>query len=267
MKIYIPTLARVDAQKTWDQLPKVLRARTYIVCPPEEERVHLSHGRQVLVCPLPPGISAKRQWLLERERGKFCSVDDDNTFFRRDPESKASWPFKPATESDLVLMFERIEKLLDIYPMVGVAGTSNSHALELRETSRGQIDNTRITNLYGMAANVFKNANIRFDVVACMQDMHVTLELLKRGYDVTLLTEFLWRQISGTKGGCAVYRTADVQRAAALQLAALHKPFVSVVKRNSKKSWKTVGAERIDVKVAWAKAASHGKQVTRKSLF
>lgn len=272
MKIFIPTMGRVQSQKTWDRIPKSLHKNTFLVCPRDEVVQHLALGRQVTCCP-EKGIAKTRQWLLDPEGyggEKFVMTDDDHYFFRRIDPNLGS--LRKCDDSDMLEMFERIERLLDRYPMVGVAARQGSDAfLGLRKDARKNYEiepglalNKRTCNLYGVRADILNREGIRFDAVPLMEDMNVTLSLIARGYDTALITEFAWNQEhSGTKGGCSSYRNFELQKEAALKLAKLHRPFVTVVKKTSKDkddlNWKSVGKTRYDVRVDWTGAVTSAR--------
>lgn len=272
MNIFIPTMGRVQSQKTWDRIPKSLRNKTFLVCPEDECKLHQELGRQVVWCP-EKGIAKTRQWLLGRNGyggEKFVMTDDDHYFFRRIDPTQGS--LRKCDDSDMIEMFERIETLLDKYPMVGIAARQGSDAfLGLRKDSRKNYEiepglalNKRTCNLYGVRADILNREGIRFDAVPLMEDMNVTLSLIAHGYDTALITEFAWNQEhSGTKGGCSSYRNFALQKEAAIKLAKIHRPFVSVIEKTSKDksegNWKSVGKTRFDVRVDWTGAVLAAK--------
>jgi len=94
-----------------------------------------------------------------------------------------------------------------------------------------------------------------------MEDFNVVLHLLRFGYRSIINTEFAHNQkASNQSGGCSESgRTYEVQKRSALLLAEKHKPFVNVVKKESK-NW--VGMEhRYDVKIFWKKAFEQGRYI------
>ena len=272
-------MGRIQTQKTWDRIPQSLRRHTFLVCPFDEARQHAELGRNVCPCP-EKGIAKTRQWLLSPKGyggEKFTFTDDDHYFFRRIDPNKGS--LRKCEESDMIEMFARIEFLLDQYPMVGVAARQGSDAfLGLRkdavknyEVVCGIAENKRICNLYGVRADILNREGIRFDAVPLMEDMHVTLSLIAKGYDTALITDFAWNQeASGTKGGCSSYRDFALQKEAALKLADLHRPFVTVIKKLSKdksgKNWKSVGSTRYDVRIDWS-GAVQASRLSKGVLF
>lgn len=272
ISIYIPTLGRLEKQTTWNQLPTDLQLHTFLVCNSEESVIHKTNGRNVLVCN-ERGIANVRQWLCnpKRKEQKIIMTDDDQYFYRRIKITEPA--LRKCEEKDMFEMFDMLEKLLDDYPLVGVSSRQGNDAyLGTRVGSRknyerqpGLAFNKRTCNMYGVRTDILHKHGIRFNEVQLMEDMNVTLSLIKLGYDVPLITEFAWNQeSSGVKGGCSGYRNFETQKQAAIKLAELHKPFVTVIKKKSKDksdlNWKSVGKERFDVRVDWTGAVASGKQ-------
>ena len=273
--IYIPTLGRLEKQTTWNQLPTDLQLHTSLVCQPEEKSRHIEQARNVLVCK-EKGIANVRQWLcdyrgLQAGEKKIIMTDDDQYFYRRVRITEPA--LRKCEEKDMFDMFDMIEKLLDDYPLVGVSSRQGNDAyLGIRVGARknyerqpGLAFNKRTCNMYGVRTDILHQHGIRFNEVQLMEDMNVTLSLIKLGYDVPLITEFAYNQeSSGVKGGCSGYRNFETQKQAAIKLAELHKPFVAVIKKKSKDksdlNWKSVGKERFDVRVDWTGAVASGKQ-------
>ena len=126
--------------------------------------------------------------------------------------------------------------------------------------------------MYGIRTDILKKENIRFNAVTFMEDMHVALSLLERGYTTGMITQYAWGQAraSGAAGGCSSYRNFETQKTAAIKLAELHHPFVKVVKRKSreKDGWvRSVGEYRFDVRVNWQEAALSGQKRLQRKLF
>ena len=275
ISIYIPTLGRLEKQTTWNQLPTDLQLHTSLVCQPEEKSRHIEQARNVLVCK-EKGIANVRQWLcdyrgLQAGEKKIIMTDDDQYFYRRVRITEPA--LRKCEEKDMFDMFDMIEKLLDDYPLVGVSSRQGNDAyLGIRVGARknyerqpGLAFNKRTCNMYGVRTDILHQHGIRFNEVQLMEDMNVTLSLIKLGYDIPLVTEFAWNQeSSGVKGGCSSYRNFETQKQAAIKLAELHKPFVTVIKKKSKDksdlNWKSVGKERFDVRVDWTSAVAAGKQ-------
>jgi hypothetical protein len=148
-----------------------------------------------------------------------------------------------------------VQKLLKRYPAVGIsARQGNQHKEE------DIVECTRMMNAYAFNTEVLKNNNIRFDKTKVMEDFHVTLSLLELGYKNAVIYSHCWNQrSSGAAGGCSTYRTPKMQADAANQIAKLHAPFVKVVTKESKSSWKGM-EERTDVIIYWKKCFEASKR-------
>jgi hypothetical protein len=145
-------------------------------------------------------------------------------------------------------MFETIDGLLDNFTLVGVSHRNGNNHVEEDVMQFCE----RQTNIHGTRPMEIKRLGIRIDDVVCQQDFHLTLSLLEKGHQNVVL--YKWAQSDlppGTPGGCALYRTAEVQEQSALKLHELHPNFVTVVKKTT--AWKGL-TERTDVRIAWKKA-------------
>jgi hypothetical protein len=112
--------------------------------------------------------------------------------------------------------------------------------------------------MYALRADTLLKENIRFDDIPVMEDFHVALSLLRKGYPNAIVQNWCWSQSkSNAKGGCSEFRSSEVQTQAAIRLSELHAPFVTVVEKESK-SWAGDLATRTDVRVAWKKALESG---------
>lgn len=256
MKIFIPTMGRIDEQKTWEHIPEKWKAHTLLVCPQNEIVKHSALGRNVIHHPdNVKGISAVRQWIIERghqDDDKIIMVDDDHWFFRR--EDPASVKLRKCTEDDLVDLFNWMEETLEEFAHIGVSARQGNNHVE--EPFR---DVTRVNNMHGYYRPALIKHNIKFTSVPLMEDFMVTLCLLRMGYPNRVNYEFVWNQSrgSGASGGCSSYRDSELQKEAAYILAQLHKPFVSVVEKKSKTGWDGM-ATRTDVRIQWQAAYKEG---------
>jgi hypothetical protein len=94
----------------------------------------------------------------------------------------------------------------------------------------------------------------------CMEDFHMTLQLMKAGFNNRVSLE--WRCTMGTSnatGGCSTWRTLERHNASALRLKELHSEYVKVVE---KPAWEGMeGATRQDVVISWRNAVGHNARV------
>lgn len=253
MIIYIPTRNR-PRQITATFIPVKWRARTVFVAPTSDLqhlKRFLDQGFQFMPYDKPPGISAKRQWILERSTDpKICMFDDDLNFCARMVFDQPA--LRPAEPPDMYRILEELESMLTTYAHGSVSIRAGNNRLS------GMTEYvTRALRAHAYRADILKKHNVRFDRVLAMQDFDVTLQLLRKGYKNFLITRYCQDQpASGAKGGCSTYRTAQVHAEAAKALAALHPEFVKVVEKTTKAAWggDGFGTTRTDVRVSWAKA-------------
>jgi hypothetical protein len=255
--IFIPTKGRSDKLPTLINLSPELLSRTSLVVDNEEFDDYEDYTLEVdSIRPLPKGLTGihnVRQFCLDKcETQYMFLIDDDMTFFNRIPEST-----KLEKMSDLIInkAFQEMIDSLEEYPLVGMsARQGNNHVAEdYREA-------TRQMNFHGVDVAEFRKLGLRFDGQEVMEDFHLTLSLLSLGIPNKVFYKYCWNQIgSGESGGCSSYRTWEVQKRCAEQLAAKFPDFVTVVKKKTTSTWKEFG-ERYDVRVQWKKAYEKGVQ-------
>lgn len=253
MDIVIHTYGRRDRQYTWWNLSQNVRNRTTLVVQYCERHLYPEFPVHVL----PPHITTlgeTRQFLYETTTAsKLCILDDDLDFaVRREDEPTR---FRAASENDIDHMFKEIESLTGDtygYPLVGVAAREGANF----DTNQYR-KNTRQMRLHAIDVTLYRRLGIRFDRVQVMEDFDVTLQFLEAGYSNLVLNQYVTNQHgSNTAGGCSHYRTPQVQRESAEELARLHPGIVTVVRKQTKTSWG--GQERTDVRISWQKAHKQG---------
>jgi len=253
MKLFIPTYKRTDNQKTWNNLPDSVKEFTYLVCGEDEREDHEKAGRQVLVHP--EGfhrVGPKRQWIVKNVgEQKIVMADDDLSFRCRE---EGSYKLRPMEDADFAAMFDSLEEELDNYAAVGVSSQAgNNRSFPATILSPG-----RMFTMYALRTDILLKEQIRFDDMEVMEDFHVALSLLRKGLPNAIVQNWCWSQSqSNAKGGCSEFRSFDVQKDAAERLAELHKPFVTVVQKESK-AWGNGLETRYDVRVSWKKALEWG---------
>ena len=248
MDIYILSSGRPFRQDTWGALPKKIRERVVMLVPEKEVTAYANVYPCVLPCPV-MGIGRTRQFAVSRSAaGKLVMLDDDLTFAVRRTDEPHK--FLPAEDVDIEDMFEEIEDKLDSFAHVGVATREGGN----RNTER-YLHTTRMLRILAYDARVLKKEHINFNRLPVMEDFDVTLRLLRLGYDNVLLNRIVHNQYgSNAAGGCSQYRTMEVQEKAAKDLAALHHPYVRLVRKQTKGAWG--GQARTDVVISWKQAYS-----------
>ena len=253
MKLFIPTYKRVKKQKTWENLPDAVKEITYLVCPESEAKLHKAVNRQVFAAPdSVKGIAATRQWILENaDDDQILMLDDDQSFRCRED---GSYKLRTMEEGDYQDMLDATVDALISYNAVGISAQAGNN----RTFPKSIVSPGRMYNMYALNRSFFLDNDIRFDAMKVMEDFHVTLSMLKMGLPNAILQQWCWGSPgSNADGGCSNYRTVELQREGALRLADLHKPFVTVVEKESK-AWGNGLEKRTDVRVAWKKALEWG---------
>jgi hypothetical protein len=222
-----------------------------IVCPASEVSRYaaksMRYERRVMACPL-DGIGPTRQWIIENSptRGVIM-VDDDMYFSKRTAEGAGHLE----RVTNMMPIFEWISNQLD----AGFAHGGVSARQGNQNIPRPQADCIRVNNVHFIDRDVFMGEQLRFDRLPVMEDFDVELGLLTRGYPNRVLYNYCWSQRgSGTKGGCSLYRTKELQAQAALALNNLYPEFVKIVEKNAESGGSVFSGTRIDVNIQWLKA-------------
>lgn len=260
MRIFIPTLNRgPERQLTLRELgPDLIKKyNVTLVCPPTdakllEDNPHIL-GAHVLTC-RKKGIAATRQAILETSDDPLIlMLDDDLSSWSWRDEQPDRVAYKKATPKDRARGLADVEKLLKKY-----AHGSIGH--RLFANNRDGLDfNTRQLRALAYNRDVLADEGIKFRVPV-MEDFDVQLQLLKRGHECFQYNQLVQEQYgSNATGGCSTYRTDEVQRKAAEQLAKLHPDCVVVVQKEQKGNG-TMWGTRTDVRVNWRKAIRAGQE-------
>jgi hypothetical protein len=252
MDIVIPSRGRPHSQESLKQL-RAAGLYVTVVVPMAELESYLHHAADpwVRVVGLPEhiqGIAHKRQWMLENigTDDAFIMVDDDLTFFKRRTDDPSK--LRDISPEELYRAFHAMEAALKTHAHVGFAAREGAN----RQTA-SHVYNTRIMRVLGYNRAVLRQHNITFGRIPVMEDFDVALRLLRAGLPNVILNGYAHNQKgSGAVGGCSVWRTPQVQAAAALELAKLHPGYVKVVEKTTKGAWG--GGTRTDVTVQWKKA-------------
>lgn len=268
MHVYIPTLGRLDNQRTLKELPQRWLKKTKLVVAKHEAKAHKKEygERRVMVAPV-EGISATRQWIIENALSRYVMFLSDDLLFNVRYEGIRLRRAKPAEVGemlDLLMRWLKKEK----FAHVGVSPRGGNNHCEA-----DYMEITRMNDAYAYDTEVLLKEGYRFDVVPLMQDFHMTLELLKGGYPNRVTYKYAWgQQGSNAKGGCSLYRTPELLDQTAKKLSTLHAPFVTVRAKKSKSSWKgmrEVGGMtiRTDVVINWKQAYRPKKAKGKRKVF
>jgi hypothetical protein len=248
MQIFIPTYGRAGNQPTLHALRAAGLNPTLVV--QEREKDQHAHYPRVHVLPnYTRTIAPTRQYILDQlvEDDTFCMVDDDLVFFHRRKDDPTK--LRDITPDELRDAFDALAWTLgSTYAHVGFAAREGAN-----RCTEPAIHDTRIMRVLGYDATVLREHKIRFDDMEVMEDFHVALQLLERGYHNAILNKYAHNQAgSGAAGGCSHFRTPELHAANAEKLAKLHPRYVKVVEKTTKGAWG--GGTRKDVVVQWKKA-------------
>lgn len=256
MDIIIPSSGRPDRQPTLEQLAQA-GIKPLLVVQDREYKAYLENWAHVArVVGLPSHITTiapTRQYILEHVGAwdRFVMCDDDLWFYTRRDDDRGR--LRELTPHELREGFECLDGLLkpDMAQHVAHAGFA------AREGANRNTDeflyNTRIMRVLGYRRSTLIDENIRFDAMEVMEDFHVALSLLEKGYGNIIANDWCHNQAgSGAQGGCSTWRTPELQARAAHRLAELHPGLVRVVQKETKTAWG--GGVRTDVIVQWKKA-------------
>ena len=262
MRIFIPTLNRgPERQLTIRELgPKLVRKyKVTVVCPKRELNDFNSVGGDYDVWDCPAkGIAATRQWILDNsDDPHILMLDDDLSSWswreEHDDPDRSPVSYKKATPAQREKGFAEVAKLLRRY-----GHGSIGHRL-FANARQGLDFNTRQLRALAYDRDLLKREGVKFRVPV-MEDFDVQLQLLKLGHECFQYNWLTQEQYgSNADGGCSTYRTDDVQRKAAEQLAKLHPDCVTVVQKKQKGNG-TMWGDRTDVKVNWRRAIRAGME-------
>lgn len=244
MIIYIPTVGRIQHQITLTYLPPRWLERTYLVAQNGEQ-----HRHQSVVCPVTGNLGRVRQWVIEHARTEYPFLIDDDMRFcvHRDGRTLNIRGEEVGKALDLLEQWLKIDKLTQ----VGLGPRALLNRFYDRWGGHGEV--SRVFGNFGFNRTLLLREGFRFDRVDTMSDFDMTLQLLERGYKNRISFRYgVGQGGAGQAGGCALYRTAEVQRRAAYRLQELHPHVVSLVVAK-KKSWHTL-SEHVDVRIDWKKA-------------
>jgi hypothetical protein len=248
MDILVCTYGRPGKQITWNNLPYDIRERARLVVQEREAGEH--PGLPLLVLPDHiRNISETRQWLVHNQPGdKVAMLDDDLVFARRRCDDPTK--FSPASETDLIHLFDLMERCLDKYAHVGVSAREGAN-----RNPEPYLFNTRAMRIHGYRRDILRKEEIHHNRLTDMEDFDVTLQLLRKGYPNLIINHFVHNQNgSGNEGGCSEFRTLESHAENCHTLAnELHPGYVSVVQKHTKTSWGG-NTTRTDVRISWKAA-------------
>ncbi len=248
--VYIPTKGRGDflAQKTLQQVLNYSNIRPIIVCPEKEAESFKRKYHHTLV----EAVGKKYlgqvwQRILENcpTQGVII-MDDDLRFCIRYLELHDF--LEQIKDKELNGMFQWMSDQLDAGFVHGsISIRKGNHFIE--EPFR---DCANAKDCLFFNRDVLLKENARLDRLKTMQDFDITLQLMSLGYPNRVGYNWCCDQMDpAAEGGTTLYRTPDVQKEAAQQLAEFWPDYVKVIKKKAKNKSAIYGDERYDVRIAW----------------
>jgi len=270
MPIFIPSMDRAGALfgkiSTLSYIKNVPN-EIHLVVPPDQavryRNTLFNHSRQdvgVFECP-EKGIAKTRHWIgrlcEKRKIEKFVMMDDDLNFAVRIDTNGNS--LRPQRHEDTLEMLRWTEDALTDYAHAAV---SPRDAAKTETVAQGQKPLTLLNKrtLRYLAYRTKEFLAMEHGRVEVMEDFDVNLQLISHGF--WNIQSYWWttdQRQTGSPGGCASYRSHEVQDKSARKLAELHAPFVKLrIKEN--KGAVVKGAEefrkRTEVTIYWEKCAT-----------
>lgn len=268
MKIYIPTRGRARL-RTVERLGQNLLNKYGAVIVSSRENAemfdlaqHRDSAPLLLSPPKVDGIAPTRQFILDHAAKNGVDVvlmldDDLPTWCQREPDPV------PATGEDAKYHkadLKEIERGLADFAkiMKSYAHGSIGHRLFCQRHPELYY-NSRMLRALAYNVPMVRQAGAKFRLKV-MEDFDMQLQLMTQGFENVVYNRLVQDQYgNNVEGGCAAYRTAEVQAAAAHELARLWPDFVTVTTRAPKREWGGMGAERTDVKLNWRRAVQAGR--------
>jgi hypothetical protein len=258
MNLYIMTRGRIGAQRTWQSIPASWRDRATLVVPMDEFNMH----GDIPTFAVPRNIdnySKKMEFIVNDGMSdgeqKAVILDDDLIFSRRitHPDGRPGLKTLEGQEIQVLMpeLFSYIEYLLDDTALVGVHPRQFGHTQELPFKRNGKVICVQAINrsLVGAIPDLSK-----YPILA---DVVLNATLLSRGIGNKIVTSFCqdWGP-SQAPGGCALYRTPEMQADACRWLEERFGPYIKVKEKEAKNGW--LGGKRVDFVGQWQKLYEAG---------
>ena len=268
MKIYIPTRGRARLRTVERLGQKILQKYDAVIVTSKENAETYSlaacvrgFGDLLITPPKIDGIAPTRQFILDHSAKNGVDIalmldDDLPTWCQREPDPV------PATGEDAKYHkadLKEIERGLADFEKVmrRYAHGSIGHRLFCQRHPELYY-NSRMLRALAYNVPMVKAAGGRFRLKV-MEDFDMQLQLLTQGFENVVYNRLVQDQYgNNVDGGCAAYRTAEVQAAAAHELARLWPEFATVTVKKPKREWGGM-PERTDVKLNWRKAITAGR--------
>lgn len=247
--VYIPTKGRKSLPLyTLSQIQKFSDVNPIIVCPTEEAESCRFQNLPVQTVDK-KYLGQVWQHILENCPTQGVIIIDDDLRFCVRYIGIYDW-LEQIKDKELNGMFQWMNEQLDAGFVHGsISIRKGNHFIE--ESFR---DCANAKDCLFFNRDVLLQENARLDRLKTMQDFDITLQLMNKGYPNRVGYNWCCDQIDpAAEGGTTLYRTPEVQKEAAYQLAEFWPDYVKVIKKKAKSKSTIYGDERYDVKVAWRK--------------
>ncbi len=240
--VYIHTRGRAGKVKTLKWLPRKLLGQVWLVVREDEAKEYSAEypGEKLLVLPKKVnGLSATRQWILEREKdGRyFLMLDDDITSINIKKDIN-EWGLKGAKPKQVEDMMKLVITLVKDIPMVGLS--KRIHAAP--PAGKMYRSNARLSQFFMIDRKKVLDIGARFDRVPLGQDCDMVLQCLKAGLPNRCLVRFSYNErVEDSKGGCSLYRNDKLKIKTWHLMAKLHPGVVHKKMREPKPGYTSGG--------------------------
>jgi hypothetical protein len=187
------------------------------------------------------GIRYKRQFIFDHSpHPKIIMIDDDLKFWRRTEDGKL---WRPAPPNAVKIMLIEMYASLNTFAGVGIADKFMGQARQ-----RWFEKNKKFNQVLGYNLDLMPDPRPTF-WPEFGSDYNMVLQLLTRGYETCVLTEWAKSEIPWAEGGCALTRTKENNLESHQQMADYWGPDI----------FKIVSLTTpLRLRVSWKKAAQRG---------
>ena len=234
--IVIPTLGRMDSQRTYDLLPpKYQKITRFIVQDHEFDEMNSRYPGKVDRLPKHiDNISETREWIYNNYKDYvYWSFDDDLRFIKKWPtgelneKGNTQWTSRRFNEQDFDDLFKWASDCIEQGYAFGAAQCATVIPNIIRYPT---VDSARTLG------NAWWNGpslpdDLIWNRTPLSEDLDLTLQLLTRGYNNQVNTDLTIHPGTQKTGGCFTYRTLEKHNESNLKLVELWPEFV---KRNDK---------------------------------
>ena len=257
MKIYIPTLGRVDKQITYSNLPDFLKKKTILVIQPKEKNLY--GNKKILVLPNNDiGICKTRKFIYEyanNKKERYGVFDDDLIFLKRLP--KGNRPVKvEMSNEDWKELISKTNKMFD----EGISFSALRVGV-LPPKGTDYSKNTAAYTAYFFNGQVLPKSSELDWSIEIGEDTHLVLQLLQLGHSNRVWDKFVFHQKEFSDGGCNIYRTSKLINECHQKLIDTHPKYVfNDVKKFRTKKFNNNNI--LKLKIKWNKAYKDSQNLT-----